>query len=593
MDLHAALIADIAERIDGWLVENGAEAGAQLAPPTRGDADLALACHRYARVFRKAPQMIAEDVVAVVADHPLVAEASATAGFLNLSFDWQAVARKTLAWAASDDGALARSNGLSGQKFVVEFSSPNTNKPQHLGHCRNNILGATVSALLKAAGADVHRVNLVNDRGIHICKSMVAYKRFGEGVTPEQAGKKGDHLVGDFYVRFDQAFNAEYAAAGTDKSKDEWFNSDSALGGEARQMLLDWEAGDEGVRALWGRMNGWCEAGFAATYARMGVEFDQIYHESETYLLGKDLVEGGLSDGVFHRAENGAAVFDLEKIGLEGEKAVLRADGTSVYTTQDLGTAVKRHEEHAFDQMIYVVGNEQDHHFRVLFGILTELRPALKDRLHHLSYGMVELPEGKMKSREGTVVDADDLMDELRDAAAEQVREKWPDLGADEVLRRAEAIGLSGLKFFLLKFAPATTFTFDPKQSIQPNGETGPYCQYAYARGGRILKNLGEVDLPAPDYSILVRDEPRAVLTAMLRLPGEFAAAAAGLKPSLATKATFELAKAFATFYNHDDYRVLKASPAVQAALVELIRGARRMLGAALGLLGIEALEEM
>ena len=359
-------------------------------------------------------------------------------------------------------------------------------------------------------------------------------------------------------------------------------------------MLRDWEAGDAEVRALWRRLNDWCETGLQETYERLGVRFDQVQFESETYLLGKDLVQGGLDRGIFHRADNGAAVFDLPRIGLEGEKAVLRADGTSVYITQDLGTAVSRYEDHGFDRMVYVVGNEQEHHFQVLFGILAELRPELEGRVFHLSYGMVELPDGKMKSREGTVVDADDLMDELRDRATSDGRERWPELEESEIIRRAEAIAQGGLKFFLLKYAPRTSFIFDKENSIRPEGETGPYCQYAYARAGSILRKLADADADqTPDHTALDQPQARAVLRAMLRLPGEVQTAAEELKPTLLAKGTYELARAFAAFYNHPECSVLRAPPGVQRARADLVRAARRMLRGGLELMGITALEEM
>ncbi len=596
-DLWKALVADIAAPLDTWLGEHGAEPGIALAPPTRegtGD-DLAVACHRYARFLRKAPPAIAEDLAAVAADHPLVASAQGVNGFLNLRFDWTEVARRTLGWAAADDGALGRGDALAGEKVVVEYSSPNTNKPLHVGHLRNNMLGAALSNILRAAGANVHRVNLINDRGIHICKSMLAYQRFGGGATPESMGLKGDHLVGHFYVEFDKAFAAEREAAGIPTEEaDAYFNGDSELGGAARAMLLGWEAGDPEVRALWTQMNGWCEAGLFETYERMGVGFEQIQHESETYLLGKDLVGEGFERGVFRHADNGAVVYDLTRLGLEGEKAVLRADGTAMYVTQDLGTAVSRFDELGFDRMVYVVGNEQDRHFQVLFGILAELRPALEGKLHHLSYGMVELPDGKMKSREGTVVDADDLMDELRDKATEEGRRRWPELAEAELLERSEAVAQAGLKFFLLKYAPRTNFVFDKEESIKPEGETGPYCQYAYARAGSILRKLDELgaEAAAPDYSAL-GEQARAVLTAMMRFPGEVEAAAREHKPTFVAKATYELAKTFASFYNHPDCNVLNAEPPVRAARAELVTAARRVLKAGLELMGITALEEM
>lgn len=596
-DLWGALVADITAPLDAWLAEHGAEPGFALAPPTREgtEDDLAAACHRYARVFRKAPQMIAADLAEVAGAHPLVASAEAANGFLNLRFDWPAVAGRTLEWALTDDGAVGRSDALAGEKIIVEYSSPNTNKPLHVGHLRNNMLGATAAKLLAAAGADVRRFNLINDRGVHICKSMLAFERFGAGATPESMGLKSDHFVGHFYVVFEQAFAAEAEEAGVAKEDSvAFFNGESALGAGAREMLLAWEAGDVDVRALWRRMNDWCEAGIAETYARMGVGFDEIQHESETYLLGKDLVGEGLERGVFTHAENGAVVFPLEPLGLEGEKAVLRADGTSMYVTQDFGTAVSRYEQLGFDRMVYVVGNEQERHFQVLFGILARLRPALDGRLQHLSYGMVELPDGKMKSREGTVVDADDLMDELQERARAEGAERWPDLPPAELDARAEAVAQAGLKFFLLKYAPRTNFVFDKENSIKPEGETGPYCQYAYARAGSILRKLGDADAGhAPDLAALDSPQARAVLTAMLRFHGEVVAAATDLRPSLLTKATFDVARTFATFYNHPDCSVLKAAPGPQAARAQLVRAARRVLGAGLDLMGIAALEEM
>ena len=599
-NFFAELTVHLAAPIRAAVSAAGATDEVALTPPTReGTGDLALACHRFARTFKKAPQAIAEELIPQVLSQPKVKSVEAVAGFLNLRLDWSAIAPELLDWALEDEGAIGQSDKLSGEKVVIEYSSPNTNKPQHLGHCRNNILGVTLARIMKAAGATVQRVNLVNDRGIHICKSMVAYRRFGDGVTPESSGKKSDHLVGDFYVLFDQKFNAEYAewcdSSGETLDKDAYFNSGrSALGEEARNMLIDWENGDDDVRELWAQMNEWCESGFAQTYARLGVAFDKIDHESETYLLGKDIVAEGLAAGQFHKAENGAVVFDLSRIGLEGEKALLRANGTSVYTTQDLGTALKRYTEYNFDRMIYVVGNEQDHHFRVLFGILEHIRPELAGRLHHLSYGMVELPDGKMKSREGTVVDADDLMDELQASALSAGIERWPHLDEQELDARAEAIALGGLKFFLLKYAPATTFIFDRERSISLEGETGAYCQYAYARSTSVLAKLGQADEGIdPDYSAFEHPQAIDVLRALLAFPGQVQLAAQDGKPSLVTKATFDIAKSFAAFYNHKECRVIGVEPGLMAARARLVRAVRRVLGGAFELLGILPLDEM
>jgi arginyl-tRNA synthetase len=600
-DLHSEIHREIATHLAAALAARGIAEPPTLAPPTReGLGDLALPCHPYARVLRQAPQAIAAALAEVAASHPLVARAEAVAGFLNLTFDWTEVGRRTLAWAVADDGALGRSDALAGQTVVVEYSSPNTNKPQHLGHCRNNVLGETVAALLRTQGARVVRTNLINDRGIHICQSMVAYRRFGDGRTPQGEGAKGDHFVGEYYVRFAKALREELERVHPDPAarpaREEFFNSDaSSLGSEARELLRRWEAGDPDVVRLWETMNGWCREGFAATYERMGIAFDRIDLESQTYLLGKAQVEAGLATSVFSRRPDGSVVFDLGRIGLSGEKVLLRADGTSLYVTQDIGTALQRADALRFDRMTYVVGNEQDHHFQVLFGVLATLRPELAGRLFHLSYGMVELPEGRMKSREGKVVDADDLMDALHEASAEQTRQRSPELDAAEVARRAEAVGLAGLKFFLLKFSPGTTFVFNPDESIRVEGETGPYCQYAYARASSILRKLAERGgaSAAPDHAALTLDVERALLKAMLVFPRGVRAAADLLQPNILARTTFELAQAFNGFCNRPDANVLRAEPALQAARAELVAGARRMLAAGLELMGITRLEEM
>lgn len=622
IDLYGQIIADIAAPLETHLRDKGVDLDAMgplpLAPPTReGAGDLALPCFPFARAFRKAPKMIGDELAPVAEAHPLVASVDSVAGFLNLHFNWPAVAERVLQWAALNPGALGQSTALAGKKMMVEYCSPNTNKPLHLGHCRNNILGETVSTLLRTAGADVTRVNLINDRGIHICKSMVAYQRFGEGATPESTGRKGDHFVGDYYVRFDKAFMAEYAAykanlpAGEAPfDKDTYFNSEhSALGQAARDMLKQWEAGDEAVLTLWRQMNAWCKAGFEQTFSRMGIGFDRVDLESETYLLGKDNVEKGLEDGTFIRREDGSVAFDLERLGLEGQKVVLRGDGTSLYVTQDIGTALKRFDEVAFDHMTYVVGNEQDRHFQVLFGILSALRPEMAGRMSHLSYGMVELPSGRMKSREGTVVDADDLMDELQAGAKARIAEIFPDLDAAELDRRAEAVGLGGLKFFLLNFNPKTTFTFYPDKSILPEGETGPYCQYAYARCSSILRKVEaaveglKITMGKPDYAALTLDVERALMRAMLDFPRQITLAATKQDPNFLTKATFDLSQSFNAWFNYQatledgtklDTNVLRTEdPGHRAARVELVRGARRMIGAGLTLMGITPLEEM
>ena len=602
-DLQSALLDRLHAPLRAWLAAQGADgAELQLGPPTVPGPDLAAPCHKLAKALRRPPQAIAQALAEAALGAPGVAKAEAAAGFLNVWLDQAALAAEVLGWARSSPGALGRGDRLAGQRVVIEYSSPNTNKPQHLGHCRNNLLGQAVSTLMGAAGAEVTRVNLINDRGIHICKSMLAWQRFGDGATPASTGKKGDHLIGDFYVKFDEALRAEYAAAfpagaqgtpdGNVPDKDAFFNTQSEVGAAARDLLRRWEAGDPDVLELWRTMNGWCEAGFQQTYARMGVGFDLIDRESVTWTLGRELVAEGLERGIFTRLDDGAVAFELSRIGLEGRKIVLRADGTTLYITQDLGTALMRWRRHAFDRAIYVVGNEQDHYFKLLFAILAEIEPALGGRLVHRSYGMVELTTGKMKSREGTVIDADDLMDDLRDMVLEASRERWAHLDAAEQARRAEAIGLAGLKFYLLKFNPSRNFVFDKQTSIAIEGETGPYCQYAWARTVSLLAKAPAA-AAAPDWAALDHEAARPVLQALLAFPGAVRQGAEQADPSFVTGATYALARAFSSFYNHPDSRILGAAPGAAAARVALVEAVQRVLGAGLELLGIERLPEM
>ncbi len=598
VDLLARLTESLNERLSAHLAAQGLSERASLGPPTKEGPDLAMPCHKLAKALRKAPQAIATELAAVAEADPLIRRAEAINGFLNLYLNGTTLAAATVQWAEQDPATLGHSLALAGRRVIIEYSSPNTNKPQHLGHCRNNLLGQTVANLLGAAGAQVTRLNLVNDRGIHICKSMVAYRKRGGGIGPAEAGFKGDHYVGHWYVEFDKAFRAEYAAAfpeGTENApeKDAYFNGDSPLGSETRETLRAWEAGDPETLQLWRTMNGWCEAGFAETYARMGVGFDRIERESEIYAFGKGIVEEGISQGVFYRLPDGAVAYDLARMGLEGKKVVLRGDGTSLYVTQDLGTAAHRFRKDEPEQAIYVVGNEQDHYFKVLFGILGDLFPHMQGRLFHRSYGMVELPDGKMKSREGTVVDADDLMTDLHNLVAEASAERWSEVASAEQERRAEAIGMAGLKFFLLKFNPERTFIFDKANSIAIEGETGPYCQYAHARACSLLAKAHRPEGVEPDWSALDNAPSRAVLTALLSFPGAVRSGAEQLDPSFLTKAVYELARAFSSFYNNADCRIIGAEPPVLLARLRLVGAVKRSLAAGLGLLGIEPLTEM
>lgn len=596
--LLAEIRAEIVARIAAALAAREVGEEVLLTPPVNADfGDLALPCHRFARALRKTPQAIASEFIAVAKQVGAVADASAVAGYLNISLDWGRLAGRVCAWATLDPGAHGQSVLLAGQHQVIEFSAPNTNKPQHLGHCRNNILGATLGNLLEAAGARVTRINLINDRGVHICKSMLAWQRWGEGVTPASTGRKGDHLVGDLYVRFSREIKAEYKARypnGGGPEEEVFFNTESELGAATRAMLMAWEAGDSAVLGLWRAMNSWCEAGFDATYARMGIHFDLVQRESETYTFGKDLVARGLAEGVFHHTADGAVAFDLARVGMEGQKIVVRADGTSIYITQDLGAAVARHEGLGPDRLIYVVGNEQDYYFAVLFKILGAIRPAMEGKLVHRSYGMVELPDGKMKSREGTVVDADDLMDELHEAVRAANVERWGALPVAEQARRAEAIAQAGLRYFLLKNSPARTIIFDKQASISVEGDTGPYCQYAYARCVAILGKVGDsLDGVEPDWAALGEGHARRLLTALLGLPDQHHKAVIELDPSLVAKALYDLARAFSSFYAAPEGRVVGAAPGVAAARAALVRATQAALGASLQLLGITLLDEM
>jgi arginyl-tRNA synthetase len=446
------------------------------------------------------------------------------------------------------------------ETVMVEFSSPNTNKPLHLGHIRNNLLGASVTEILKAAGKKVIRVNLVNDRGIHICKSMLAWKKWGNGETPESSGMKGDHLVGKYYVKYDQELKKERAAHPVTLPHSVPLSEGKEPGhpvGEleaaVQEMLRKWEAGDPETIALWKKMNGWVYDGFAKTYQALGIEFEKTYYESQTYLLGKKIVEGGLEKGVFSRREDGSVWVDLTQDGLD-EKLLLRSDGTSVYITQDLGTIIQRANEFHFDKHIYVVGNEQDYHFKVLFLILKKLGYDWADKLFHLSYGMVDLPSGKMKSREGTVVDADELMEDMIGTA----RETTKTLGKTEGLNEAEAetlyhtIGLGALKYFILKVDPKKRMLFDPKESIDFNGNTGPFIQYTYARIKSVIRKADQDELPTSDHQppAILQKKEKEVIKLLHGFSDAIQEAANSYNPGHLANYVYHLAKEYNQFYH-------------------------------------------
>ena len=474
----------------------------------------------------------------------------------------------------------------NGKKILVEYSSPNTNKPLHLGHVRNNLLGFSVAEILKASGYEVIKANLVNDRGIHICKSMLAWQLFGSGETPESSGLKGDHLVGKYYVIFDQQYKKQIEELKVAGQTEEEAKKNAPLIKEAQQMLLSWEQGDENTIALWKKMNGWVYSGFHITYKKLGVDFDKFYYESDTYLLGKDTVDEGLKNNVFFKKPDGSVWIDLTDDGLD-QKLVLRADGTSVYITQDLGTAELKHDDFQMDESVYVVGNEQDYHFKVLFLILEKLGKTWAKGLHHLSYGMVDLPSGKMKSREGTVVDADELVDEMINTARERTEElgKVEGFTDEEKEKLYQMIGMGALKYFLLKVEPKKRLLFDPKESIDFQGNTGPFIQYTYARIRSVLIKGVFAESENLDYLAGLTDVERDLIVVLNRYPGTVLAAAADYSPALIANYTFELAKLYNKFYHEEP--ILKAEQEnikhfrlkLSAATASVIKKAMKLLG--------------
>ncbi len=513
-------------------------------------------------------------------------------GFLNISLSnvyWNEVFAE--AFRNEDFGQLP----ATGKTIMVEFSSPNTNKPLHLGHVRNNLLGWSVSRLLEANGHKVLKVNLVNDRGIHICKSMLAWLKTANGETPETSGKKGDHLVGDCYVAFNDLYKKEVeelVAGGMSKEEAEK-NAPSLK--EAQEMLLKWEQGDPEVRALWEKMNSWVYDGFNKTYADLGISFDRIYYESQTYLLGKALVQKGLEMGVFERHEDGSVWCDLTADGLD-QKLLLRSDGTSVYMTQDLGTAERRFEEYSLDELIYVVGNEQNYHFQVLKLILKKLGFDWSDNIYHLSYGMVELPEGKMKSREGTVVDADDLLEKMYNTAKETSLElgKLDDMSETEQDELFRMLSLGALKYFIIKVDPRKTMLFDPKESIDFNGNTGPFIQYTHARIKSILRKAQAQGIDWTSVSENVELNPKEVriIKILNNFPNKIAEAGEAHSPAIVANYAYELAKEFNQYY-HDTPILREENKAVLAFRLQLIELIARVLTKAMDILGIKLPERM
>ncbi len=560
------------------------------------EGDYTLVTFPLLRRSRKSPEATAEEIGGhIVANAPEVEAFNVVKGFLNLKLSgafWGA--RFAEAKAEPRFGEAPD----TGRTIMIEYSSPNTNKPLHLGHVRNNLLGYSVAQILRACGHRVIRANLVNDRGIHICKSMLAWKLYGGGETPASSGMKGDHLVGKYYVEFDKHYKEqirELVAAG---QSEEEAKKNAPVMREAQEMLRRWEARDPEVRALWETMNGWVYEGFDATYAAMGVAFDKVYYESQTYLLGKNIVEEGLAKGVFYRRPDNSVWIDLTGDGLD-EKLLLRGDGTSVYMTQDLGTAYRRFEDNQLDDMIYVVGNEQNYHFQVLKLVLKKLGYAWSDHITHLSYGMVELPEGKMKSREGTVVDADDLIAGMVQTAREMSDElgKLDGCSEEEAAAVSSMVGLGALKYFILKVDPKKTMLFDPRESIDFNGNTGPFIQYTHARIRSVLRKAQEAGVAfdgAPDagvYGSFVADEVELVKM-LTDYPAVVASAGENFAPSIIAAYAYDLAKLFNGYY-HDHSILREEDAAVRRMRLQLAEQVARVLRAAMGLLGIDVPERM
>lgn len=513
-------------------------------------------------------------------------------GFLNLSIAnsyWLNLFNNDL--LATDFGKT-KSNG---QKVMVEYSSPNTNKPLHLGHVRNNLLGYAVAELLKADGYEVYKVNLVNDRGIHICKSMLAWEKWGNGETPETSGLKGDHLVGKYYVIFDKEYKKEIEALITQGKTEDEAKKNAPLIKEAQAMLLAWEAGDDSVISLWKKMNGWVYDGFAVSYKNLGVDFDKYYYESNTYLLGKDTVDEGLEKGVFFKKEDGSVWIDLTADGLD-QKLVLRADGTSVYITQDLGTAQMKYDDFKMDQSIYVVGNEQDYHFKVLFLILEKLGKSWAKGLHHLSYGMVDLPSGKMKSREGTVVDADDLVAEMIDTAKQKTEAlgKINDFSEEEKQELYYNIGLGALKYFLLKVEPKKRLLFDPSESIDFQGNTGPFIQYTYARIKSLLSKANyQLKVGGEQLSVDLSATELEMIMLLANYPTELSNAAKAYSPAFLANYLYEVAKLFNKFYHEVPPIVKEENEALKQHRLNICKITADVLKAGTAILGINVPERM
>jgi arginyl-tRNA synthetase len=556
------------------------------------EGDITLVVFPMVRFAKKGPEQTAEDLGNYLVENiEFVEKFNVVKGFLNMviseSFWLDAYAK---AFQTEEFGRVEATE--KDPQIVVEYSSPNTNKPLHLGHVRNNLLGYSVAEIIKASGKRVKKVQVINDRGIHICKSMLAWKLFGEGETPESTGMKGDHLVGKYYVRFDQEYKKEIAALLSEGKTEDEAKKESPLLVEAQNMLRQWEAKDEEVVALWEMMNQWVYAGFDTTYTRMGVDFDKHYYESDTYLLGKKYIDSGLEKGIFYKKEDGSVWVDLTNEKLD-HKLILRGDGTAVYMTQDIGTAIQRYLDFDFNRMVYTVGNEQDYHFNVLFKILNRLGYSWANDCHHLSYGMVDLPSGKMKSREGTVVDADDLMQEMVSIAKSISEElgKLDGFNEEELASIYEMIGMGALKYFILKVDPKKRMLFDPTESIDFNGHTGPFIQYTHARICSLQRRAADLNTVANPESSLQAKE-KELLKVLLRYPEVIQEAANDYSPAVIANYTYDLVKEYNQFYQQ--VPVFGAdSEQDKAFRIGLSGLVGKVIASAMNLLGITVPERM
>ncbi|MFO7850565.1 MAG: arginine--tRNA ligase [Spirochaetia bacterium] len=550
-------------------------------PPKPELGDIAFPMFPFAKVFRTSPAEIAGEIGRRLGESAETAErgrALPEGPYLNIRVAMDDTAGTTIEGIMRERESYGRGAALSGRRITIEFSCPNTNKPLHLGHLRNDSIGESVARILRANGVEVRKVNLINDRGIHICKSMLAYSKFGNGETPESLGKKSDHFVGDYYVAYDS-----------------WAKEEPEAEREARRMLKAWEAGDAEVNSLWLKMNDWAIKGIEETYGKTGVSFDAIYYESKTYKRGREEVLKGLEQGVFYREEDGSVWVDLSDIDLD-KKVLLRSDGTSLYLTQDIGTAIARYDDWPFDSLVYVVASEQAYHFKVLFHVLKKLGFEWAENLYHLSYGMVNLPEGKMKSREGTVVDADELFEELRAMAAQEIEIKERTVHVGDVDTAAESVALAALNYYLLQVSPSKDMIFDPKESISFNGNTGPYLQYMGARISSMLRKYEErkdkLGDGVFDPSLLSVTEERELIKLLADYPNRVERAGGEMNPNILTAFLYELSKTFSRYY-HDNPVLHNDDPNVIRTRIELARGVVQVLKNAFELVGIPFLERM